>query len=130
MLKPNSTGALPPHGLGLTAPGYEGGLRSRPACVPPRARADRGRRGPGFGRGLVACGLGSGTQRVKMRPLCRAVDHLGGYVIILGIILALLGFLLGVGVLWVIGIVLIVIGAILWILGAMGREIGGRRHYY
>ena len=51
-------------------------------------------------------------------------------VIVLGIILALLGLLLSVNILWVIGIILIVVGAILWILGATGREVGGRRHYY
>jgi Family of unknown function (DUF6131) len=50
--------------------------------------------------------------------------------IILGVILALLGFLLAVPILWVIGLVLIAVGAILWIAGAAGREVGGRRHYY
>jgi Family of unknown function (DUF6131) len=50
--------------------------------------------------------------------------------IILGVILALLGFLLAVPILWVIGLVLIAVGAILWIAGAGGREVGGRRHYY
>ena len=50
--------------------------------------------------------------------------------IILGVILALLGFLLSVPVLWVLGLVLIAVGAVLWIAGSMGREVGGRRHYY
>lgn len=48
----------------------------------------------------------------------------------LGIVLMLIGFLLGVPILWTIGVVLAVVGAVLWILGAAGREIGGRRHYY
>ena len=48
----------------------------------------------------------------------------------LGVILMLIGFLLGIPVLWTIGVVLAVIGAVLWILGAAGREIGGRRHYF
>ncbi len=48
----------------------------------------------------------------------------------LGIILMLIGFLLGIPVLWTIGVVLAVVGAVLWILGAAGREVGGRRHYY
>lgn len=36
--------------------------------------------------------------------------------IILGIILALIGFLLGIGVLWIIGLVLIVVGLVLALL--------------
>jgi hypothetical protein len=50
--------------------------------------------------------------------------------IILGVILLILGLLLGVPILWVIGLVLIAVGVILWIAGAAGHEIGGRRHYY
>ena len=50
--------------------------------------------------------------------------------IILGIILLLLGLLLSIPVLWVIGVVLVAVGAILWIAGSVGREVGGRRHYY
>ncbi|MGW0041977.1 DUF6131 family protein [Rhodococcus sp. NPDC003348] len=50
--------------------------------------------------------------------------------IILGVILAILGFVFGISILWTIGIVLIVIGAILWILGAAGHAVGGRAHYY
>jgi hypothetical protein len=51
-------------------------------------------------------------------------------VIVLGLIFLLLGLVLGIGILWTIGIVLLVVGAILWILGSMNRGIGGRRHYY
>jgi hypothetical protein len=50
--------------------------------------------------------------------------------IILGVILALLGFLLAVPVLWIIGLVLIAVGVILWIAGSVGNGVGGRRHYY
>ena len=50
--------------------------------------------------------------------------------ILLGLILLLVGLLLGVGILYTIGLVLIVVGAVLWILGAMGRSVGGRRHYW
>jgi hypothetical protein len=50
--------------------------------------------------------------------------------IILGLVLLILGALLDVGILWTIGVILIVIGVILWVLGAMGRAVGGRRHYY
>ena len=50
--------------------------------------------------------------------------------IILGLILLLLGFVLGIGILWTIGIVLIIIGAVLWVLGSMDRAVAGRRHYW
>lgn len=50
--------------------------------------------------------------------------------IILGLILALLGLVLGVSILWIIGLVLIAVGAVLWIAGSAGREVGGRRHYW
>ncbi|MEU9083500.1 DUF6131 family protein [Streptomyces sp. NPDC048357] len=50
--------------------------------------------------------------------------------IVLGIILLIVGWLLGISILWTIGIILLVIGAVLWILGAVGHEVGGRRHYY
>jgi hypothetical protein len=49
--------------------------------------------------------------------------------IIVGLILLVLGLVLGIGILWTIGIVLIVVGAILWVLGSMNRAVGGRRHY-
>jgi hypothetical protein len=48
----------------------------------------------------------------------------------LGIILLILGFVFGVGILWTLGIILIVVGAILWLLGAIGRPVAGRTHYY
>lgn len=42
----------------------------------------------------------------------------------------IVGFLIGIPILWTIGIILLVIGLILLALGAAGREIGGRRWYY
>ena len=50
--------------------------------------------------------------------------------IILGIILIVIGAIADIGILYTIGAILIVIGLIFWILGAMGRAVGGRRHYY
>ena len=50
--------------------------------------------------------------------------------IILGIILLIIGFVAKIAILWTLGIVVLVIGAILAIAGGLGREIGGRRHYY
>ena len=50
--------------------------------------------------------------------------------IVTGIVLLILAALLHVGILWAIGVLLIVLGVIFWILGAIGRAVGGRRHYY
>jgi hypothetical protein len=50
--------------------------------------------------------------------------------ILLGLILLILGLVLNVGILYTIGVILIIVGAVLWILGAMGRAVGGRRHYW
>ena len=50
--------------------------------------------------------------------------------ITLGAILLIVGFLLGIPVLWTIGVVLLVVGLVLFLLGRTGRAVGGRRHYY
>ena len=50
--------------------------------------------------------------------------------IILGIILLVLGYLLGIRILTTLGIILLVIGAILAILGATGRAVGGRKYWF
>ncbi|MFJ6938648.1 DUF6131 family protein [Streptomyces sp. NPDC101132] len=50
--------------------------------------------------------------------------------IILGLILLVLGWALGISILWTIGIILLVLGAILWIMGSMGHAVGGRNHYW
>ena len=50
--------------------------------------------------------------------------------IVLGIILLILGFVFGINILWTLGIIVLVIGVALAVLGAMGRAVGGRRHYY
>jgi hypothetical protein len=51
-------------------------------------------------------------------------------VIIVGLICLILGFVLGVPLLWTLGIILLVIGLILALVGSTGRELGGRRHWY
>jgi Family of unknown function (DUF6131) len=51
-------------------------------------------------------------------------------VIVLGLICLILGLVLGIGILWTIGIILLVVGLILWLLGSMDRAVGGRRHYW
>ncbi|HEY1485129.1 MAG TPA: DUF6131 family protein [Micromonosporaceae bacterium] len=50
--------------------------------------------------------------------------------IILGVILLLLGWLTGAGILYTLGVILLVIGAVLFLLGSTGRAVGGRRHYW
>ena len=50
--------------------------------------------------------------------------------IVLGVVLLILGFVFGVHLLWVLGVVLLVIGAVLWALGSVGRPVAGRRHCY
>jgi hypothetical protein len=50
--------------------------------------------------------------------------------ITLGVILLIVGFIIKIPILWSIGIILLIIGAVLFALGAMGRAVGGRKHYY
>lgn len=50
--------------------------------------------------------------------------------IVLGIILLIVGYLLGISILWTLGIILVVVGVILVLLGSVGHPIGGRRHYW
>lgn len=50
--------------------------------------------------------------------------------IIIGLALLLLGFLLGIYILWVLGIIALVIGLVLLIAGHAGHAVGGRAHWY
>ena len=50
--------------------------------------------------------------------------------ITLGVILLIIAAVFNIVILWIIGGILVVVGAIFFLLGAMGRAIGGRRHYY
>lgn len=50
--------------------------------------------------------------------------------IILGLILAVVGALIDVGILVTLGVILIVVGLIFWLLGALDRPVFGRRYYY
>jgi hypothetical protein len=49
---------------------------------------------------------------------------------ILGVVLLVLGLLLGISLLFWIGVVLVVVGLVLLLAGATGHAIGGRRYYY
>ncbi|TCJ97148.1 DUF6131 family protein [Nocardia alba] len=50
--------------------------------------------------------------------------------ITLGVILLILGLLVGIPILWYVGVVLVVVGAILALVGSSGRVVGGRKHWY
>jgi hypothetical protein len=50
--------------------------------------------------------------------------------IITGLILLLFGALLGIGILWTLGIVLIIVGVVLMLLGRAGHAVAGRNHYW
>jgi hypothetical protein len=50
--------------------------------------------------------------------------------IVLGLILAVVGWLIGLSILVTLGIILIVVGLVLMLLGGAGHSIGGRRHWY
>lgn len=50
--------------------------------------------------------------------------------IILGLILLILGYVLGVSLLYYLGGILLVVGVVLMILGSTGRAVGGRRHFF
>lgn len=50
--------------------------------------------------------------------------------IVLGVILLVIGFIIGIPVLYTIGIILALAGVVLAILGGTGRRVGGRAHWY
>lgn len=50
--------------------------------------------------------------------------------LVLGLILLLLGYFLGISILWTIGVILLVVGAVLFVLGRTGHAVGGRNHWY
>ena len=50
--------------------------------------------------------------------------------IVLGLILLILGWVLGIGILVTLGIILLIIGVVFLVLGQMGRAVGGRKHWF
>lgn len=50
--------------------------------------------------------------------------------LILGLVLLLVGWLTGIGILTTIGIILLVVGAVLMLLGSVNRPVLGRRYWY
>jgi hypothetical protein len=54
----------------------------------------------------------------------------GGFVIVFGVIILILGFVFLIPILKTLGILLLVIGAVFWFLGSTGRPVAGRRYWY
>ena len=50
--------------------------------------------------------------------------------ILLGVVLLIIGFIAKIAIVWAIGILLVLVGLALVLLGALGRAVGGRRHYF
>ncbi|MFC6014081.1 DUF6131 family protein [Nocardia lasii] len=50
--------------------------------------------------------------------------------ILLGAVLLIAGLVFGIPLLNTVGIILLVVGLALALIGAVGRPVGGRRHYY
>lgn len=50
--------------------------------------------------------------------------------IVLGIVLIVVGYLLGISLIETLGIILAVVGAVLVLLGSTGHAIGPRNHYW
>ncbi|HZZ46098.1 MAG TPA: DUF6131 family protein [Pseudonocardia sp.] len=50
--------------------------------------------------------------------------------IVLGVIILIIGWLTHISILYTVGSILLVVGLVLLLLGAVGRGIGGRRHYF
>jgi hypothetical protein len=60
-------------------------------------------------------------------------DHSNGNpldMIILGLILLLIGVLVGIPILYTLGVILLIIGLVLLVLGRSGTAFAGRRHYW
>lgn len=73
------------------------------------------------------CGIGGSSQGQALSP---QRPHQGAIMIVLGIVLLLIGFFIGVPILWTIGIIVLIVGAGLAVLGATNHAIGGRSHYF
>jgi hypothetical protein len=50
--------------------------------------------------------------------------------IILGLVLLLIGVLVGIPILYTLGVVLLIVGLVLMLVGRSGTAFAGRRHYW
>lgn len=74
--------------------------------------------------------MGSGETGTGQLTLTSSVHKAVSSVIVTGVILVLLGYFLGIGILYTIGAILLVVGLVLAIAGGIGQAIGGRPHYW
>ena len=80
-------------------------------------------------RWTISVSLRSETG-IRVRDAFRSRQNEESAVIVTGLILLLLGYFLGISILYTVGGILLVIGLVLWIAGAAGHGIGGRAHYW
>ena len=64
-----------------------------------------------------------------VRGILFATRRWTGEMILLGVVLLIIGFIAKIAIVWAIGILLVLVGLALVLLGALGRAVGGRRHY-
>lgn len=50
--------------------------------------------------------------------------------IVLGVVILVVAYLLGISILYTLGLILVVVGVVLLILGTVGHPIGGRQYWY
>jgi len=50
--------------------------------------------------------------------------------IILGLVLLLIGYLLGISLLYTLGVILLIVGLVLLLVGYAGHPVGGRSHWW
>jgi hypothetical protein len=50
--------------------------------------------------------------------------------IALGVVLLIIGFIAGISIVWVLGVIFLIIGAVLAITGHRGHQLAGRSHWY
>jgi membrane-bound ClpP family serine protease len=50
--------------------------------------------------------------------------------IILGIALLIIGFLTGIGIIWILGVIAVILGLFMLAMGSLERPVAGRRHWY
>jgi membrane-bound ClpP family serine protease len=50
--------------------------------------------------------------------------------IVLGIALLIIGFLTGIGILWILGIIAVVLGLFMLAMGSLHGPVAGRRYWY
>lgn len=68
----------------------------------------------------------SGARRVTNRIVPDKPDSM----IVLGLVLLLIGFLTGIWIIWVLGVIALVLGLLGLAFGMFGHPVAGRRHSY